>query len=71
MTTSKPLHTPISRSEKVNKGAEGKDVDTKMYRSMIGSLLYLTASRPDISFSVGVCARHQVGPKESHLKATK
>ncbi|PRQ53257.1 putative RNA-directed DNA polymerase [Rosa chinensis] len=38
---------------------------------MIGSLLYLTASRPDISFSVGVCARYQANPKESHLKAVK
>lgn len=58
MTKFKPLHTPISTSEKVNKDAEGKDVDSKMYRSMIGSLLYLTASRPDISFNVGVYARH-------------
>lgn len=58
MTTSKPLHTPISTNEKVNKDAEGKEVDTKMYRSMISSLLYLTANRPEISFSVGVCARH-------------
>lgn len=68
---SKPFHTPISTSEKVNKDAEGKDVDTKMYRSMIGSLLYLTASRPNISFSVGVCDRYQAAPKESHLKAIK
>lgn len=46
---SKPLHTPINTSEKVNKDANGKDVDTKMYRRMISSLLYLTTSRPDIS----------------------
>lgn len=38
---------------------------------MIGSLLYLTASRPDISFSVGACARFQANPKESHVKAVK
>jgi hypothetical protein len=38
---------------------------------MIGSLLYLTASRPDISFSVGVCARIQANPKESHLTTVK
>jgi hypothetical protein len=38
---------------------------------MIGSLLYLTASRPDIAFSVGVCARFQANPKESHLTAVK
>ena len=36
----------------------GKNVDSSLYRSMIGSLLYLTASRPDISYSVGVCARY-------------
>ena len=38
---------------------------------MIGSLLYLTASRPDISYSMGVCARYQANPKESHMIALK
>lgn len=71
MTQSKPLHTLISTSEKVNKDVEGNDVVTKMYKNMIGSLLYLTASRPTISFSVGLCARHQATLKESHLKAIK
>ena len=47
------------------------EVDPTLYRSMIGSLLYLTASRPDITFSVGVCAHFQVAPKESHLTAVK
>ena len=42
-----------------------------LYRSIIGSLLYLTASEPDIAFSVGVCARYQATPKESHLTAVK
>ena len=46
-------------------------VEETLYRSMIGSLLYLTASRPDITFSVGVCARYQACPKESHLIALK
>jgi hypothetical protein len=49
----------------------GKDVDQKVYRSMIGSLLYLCASRPDIVLSVGVYARYQAAPKESHLVAVK
>jgi hypothetical protein len=49
----------------------GKPVDRKLYRSMIGSLLYLTASRPDIMFSVRMCARFQANPKESHLSALK
>ncbi|XP_070046337.1 uncharacterized protein [Nicotiana tomentosiformis] len=43
----------------------------KLYRGMIGSLLYLTASRPDIVFNVGLCARFQANPKESHLTAVK
>src|ERR1051325_11684475 len=49
----------------------GKPVDIKRYRGVIGSLLYLTASRPDIMFSVCMCARYQSNPKESHLKVVK
>ena len=45
----------------------GNPVDQTLYRSMIGSLLYLTASRPDIMFSVCMCARFQANPKETHL----
>nr|GEW93785.1 uncharacterized mitochondrial protein AtMg00810-like [Tanacetum cinerariifolium] len=48
-----------------------KDVDLHLYRSMIGSLMYLTASRPDIMFAVCACARNQVTPKECHLHAVK
>ena len=47
----------------------GKSVDFSLYRSMIGSLLYLTTSRPDIIYNVGVCARYQANPKESHMIA--
>ena len=46
-------------------------MDPKLYRSTIGSLLYLTASRPDIMFSVCLYARYQSNPKESHMKAVK
>ncbi|KAK8681104.1 hypothetical protein V6N13_053511 [Hibiscus sabdariffa] len=67
----KPQATPMSSSIKLDKDEEGKCVDSKLYRSMIGSLLYLTASRPDIMFSVYLCARFQANPKESHLKAVK
>jgi hypothetical protein len=49
----------------------GKEVDQKLYRSMIGSLLYLCASRPDIMLSMGMCARCQAAPKESHMMAVK
>nr|GEZ38586.1 putative ribonuclease H-like domain-containing protein [Tanacetum cinerariifolium] len=53
------------------KDGTGKDVDLHLYRSMIGSLMYLTASRPNIMFAVCAYARHQVTPKECHLHAVK
>jgi hypothetical protein len=49
----------------------GNMVDQKLYRSMIRSLLYVTASRPDVMFSVCMCARFQASPRESHLKVIK
>jgi hypothetical protein len=52
-------------------GPNGKEVDQKLYRYMIGSLLYLCASRPNIMLSVGMCARYQAAPKESHLMVVK
>jgi hypothetical protein len=61
----------MSTSVKISSDLAGKYVDPSLYKSMIGSLLYLTASRPDISFSVGVCAPFQANPKESHLTAVK
>ncbi|XP_028109845.1 26S proteasome regulatory subunit 7-like [Camellia sinensis] len=61
----------MSTSLHLSKDSSGIDVDPTLYRSMIGSLLYLIASRPDISFSVGVCARYQASPKKSHLLAVK
>ena len=57
----------MSTSVKLGHDPTGKSVDKILYRSMIGSLLYLTASRPDIAFSVEVCVRFQAHPKESHL----
>nr|GEX99674.1 uncharacterized mitochondrial protein AtMg00810-like [Tanacetum cinerariifolium] len=57
--------------EVYGKDGSGKDVDLHLYRSMIGSLMYLIASRPDIMFVVCACARHQVTPKECHLHAVK
>nr|GEY80768.1 hypothetical protein [Tanacetum cinerariifolium] len=61
----------IIDEEVYGKDRTGKDVDLHLYRSMIGSLMYLTASRPDIMFAVCACARHQVTPKECHLHAIK
>jgi hypothetical protein len=63
--------TPMSTNVKISADLTSKQVDPTLYRSMIGSLLYLTASRPDIAFSVGVCARFQANPKESYLTAVK
>nr|GEY53117.1 hypothetical protein [Tanacetum cinerariifolium] len=63
------VFAPVARIEA--KDGTGKDVDLHLYRSMIGSLMYLTASRPDIMFAVCTCARHQVTPKECHLHAVK
>jgi len=61
----------MSTNVKISTDLAGKPVDPTLYRSMIGSLLYLTASRPNISLSVGVCACFQENPKESHLTAVK
>ena len=63
--------TPMSTTLKLDKDENGKRVCEKLYRGMIGSLLYLTASRPDIMFSVCLCARFQSCPRESHLSAVK
>lgn len=68
---SKLVSTPMSTSDKITKDFEGAGVDSPYYRSIIGSFLYFTASIPDNSFSVGVCARYQATPKESHFKACK
>ncbi|GKE58992.1 putative ribonuclease H-like domain-containing protein [Tanacetum coccineum] len=63
--------TPIESNKPLVKDEYGKDVDVHVYRSMIGSLMYLTASRPDIMFAVYACARFQVTPKVLHLNAVK
>lgn len=68
---SKTKSTPMSTTTKLDKDEKGKEVDIKIYRGMFGSLLYLRASRPDIMFSVCLCARFQSCPKESHLLAIK
>ena len=61
----------MSTSVKLEKDESGIKVSEKLYRGMIGSLLYLTSSRPDIMFSVCLCARFQTCPKQSHLLAVK
>nr|GEX64108.1 hypothetical protein [Tanacetum cinerariifolium] len=70
-TTMKTASTPMEPNKALIKDAEAKDVDVYLYRSVIGSLMYLTASKPDIMFVVCACARFQVTPKTSHLYVVK
>nr|GEX04299.1 hypothetical protein [Tanacetum cinerariifolium] len=64
-------NTPIDTKKPLLKDPDGEDVDVHTYRSMIGSLMYLTSSRPDIMFAVCACAHFNVTPKASHLHAAK
>ncbi|GJU21910.1 uncharacterized mitochondrial protein-like protein [Tanacetum coccineum] len=70
-TEVKTASTPMETQKPLLKDEDGEEVDVHMYRSMIGSLMYLTSSRPDIMFAVCACARYQVNPKVSHLYAVK
>ena len=67
----KAISTPMGTNGSLDSDASGNIMDQKMYWSMIESLLYVTTSRPDVMFSVCMCARFQASPRESHLKATK
>ncbi|GJR00991.1 hypothetical protein Tco_0523975 [Tanacetum coccineum] len=71
MVVTKHASTPIETHKPLVNDEEAADVDVHLYRSMIGSLMYLTASRPDIMFDVCACSRFQVTPKTSHLQAVK
>jgi hypothetical protein len=71
MKDAKPAKTPMGTDGHLDLDKGGKSVDQKAYRSMIGSSLYLYASRPDIMLSVCMCARFQSDPKECHLVAMK
>ncbi|GJZ71762.1 putative ribonuclease H-like domain-containing protein [Tanacetum coccineum] len=70
-TDVKTASTPIETQKPLLKDEDGEQVDVHLYRSMIGSLMYLTSSRPAIMFAVYACARYQVNPKVSHLHAVK
>ncbi|GJR52006.1 hypothetical protein Tco_1402527 [Tanacetum coccineum] len=70
-TDMKSASTPVDLEKPLVKDGDADDVYVYLYRSMIGSLMYLTTSRPDIMFAVCACARFQVTPKTSHLLAVK
>ncbi|CAM8981222.1 unnamed protein product [Rhodiola kirilowii] len=71
MESAKTCATPMSPNDTLTKDESSPRVDPTLYRGMIGSLLYLIASRPDILFSVCLCARFQADPRETHVKAVK
>jgi hypothetical protein len=71
MKNDKPIKTPMGTNGHLDLDTRGKSVDWKLYRLMIGSLLYLCASRLDIMLSVCMCARFHANPKEVHLRAMK
>jgi hypothetical protein len=71
MEKCKPIKTPMPTNGHLNLYEGGNPVDQTLYHSMIGSLLYLTASRPDIMFSVYMCVRFQANPKKTYLSVVK
>jgi hypothetical protein len=68
MDKAKPIMTPMGTNGHLDLDLGGTSIDQKVYRSMIGYLLYLCASRPDIMLSVCMCARFQVAPNDCHLR---
>jgi hypothetical protein len=71
MTDCKPVSTPMQKSCKLSKDDDSKDADQRQYKLMIGSLLYVTASKPDVMQVVGHVVRFQATPKESHVMEVK
>nr|GEY23003.1 putative ribonuclease H-like domain-containing protein [Tanacetum cinerariifolium] len=66
-----PVDTPMVEKSKLDEDKEGKAIDPSHYHGMIGTLLYLTASRPDLQFAICMCARYQARPTEKHIHAIK
>ncbi|GJW95386.1 retrovirus-related pol polyprotein from transposon TNT 1-94 [Tanacetum coccineum] len=71
MESSDPVDTPMVKKSKLDEDPQGKAVDPTHYRGMVGTLMYLTTSRPDLTFVVCMCARYQAKPTEKHLHAVK
>ncbi|GJS52996.1 hypothetical protein Tco_0626358 [Tanacetum coccineum] len=71
MESSDPVDTPMVEKSKLDEDTQGKVVDPTHYRGMVGTLMYLIASRPDLTFVVRMCARYQAKPTKKHLHAIK
>ncbi|GJT76993.1 retrovirus-related pol polyprotein from transposon TNT 1-94 [Tanacetum coccineum] len=71
MLSTDSVDTPLVEKSKLDEDLQGKQVDTTLYRGMIGSLMYLTSSGPDLIHAVCLCARYQAKPTEKHLQAVK
>ncbi|GKE67413.1 retrovirus-related pol polyprotein from transposon TNT 1-94 [Tanacetum coccineum] len=71
MESCDPVDTPMVEKSKLDEDTQGKAVDPTHYRGMIGTLMYLTSSRPDLVYAVCMCARYEARPTEKHLHAVK
>ncbi|XP_022007414.1 uncharacterized mitochondrial protein AtMg00810-like [Helianthus annuus] len=71
MSEMAPMSTPLATNHGINPDLTGEKVDETLYRSMIGSLMYLTASRPDIMYPTCLAARYQSSPRASHMSIVK
>ncbi|GKD96029.1 hypothetical protein Tco_1379926, partial [Tanacetum coccineum] len=71
MKSSDPVDTPMVEKSKLDEDPQGKAVDPTHYCGMVGTLMYLTANRPDLTFVVCMCAWYQAKPTEKHLHAVK
>ena len=71
MSDAKPAGTPLALNHRITPEEKGELIDATMYRGMIKSLMYLTASQPHIVFATCLCARYQSNPRVSHIIVVK
>ncbi|GKC26207.1 hypothetical protein Tco_1033501 [Tanacetum coccineum] len=71
MESCDPVDTPMVEKSKLDEDLQGKAVDPTHYRGMVGTLIYLTSSRPDLVYDVCMCARYQARPTKKYLHAIK